>query len=126
MTGAPNSVAAGWVIALGVIAAMSAPVSAKSAYDGVWSVVVAAESGTCSGAYRYPIAIINGSVQHAEHGERLFDVRGRVGSDGRVNVEVSSGDLRAYGVGRLSGSAGGGTWQSPQGCAGHWKAARRG
>src|SRR5262245_64819351 len=111
MTGSRKSGAAGLLIALGVVAATCGPVSAISAYDGVWSVVVAAESGNCSGAYRYPIAIVNGNVRHAEPGERLFDIRGRVGADGRVNVEVSSGDLRAYGVGRLSGSTGGGSWQ---------------
>jgi hypothetical protein len=125
MTGSPRSVAAGFLIALSVAGA-AAPASARSAYDGVWSVVVAAEAGACSGAYRYPVAIVGGQVRHAEAGEQLFNIRGRVAAGGRVSVEVSRGDLRAYGVGRLSQSTGGGTWRSPNGCTGHWQAARRG
>jgi hypothetical protein len=124
MIGSRKSVAAGLLIALGVVAGTAATAAARTAYDGMWSVVVAAESGTCSGSYRYPVAIVNGNVRHAEQGEQMFDVRGRVGADGRVNVEVSSGDLRAYGVGRLAGTSGGGTWRS-SGCAGSWRAARR-
>jgi hypothetical protein len=124
MIGSRKSVAAGLLIALGLVAG-TATAAARTAYDGVWSVVVAAESGTCSGSYRYPVAIVNGNVRHAEQGEQLFDVRGRVGTDGRVNVEVSRGDLRAFGVGRLAGASGGGTWRSPSGCAGSWRAARR-
>ena len=121
-----KSIANGLLIALIAVAGTGAPASARSAYDGVWSVVVTAEAGTCSGAYRYPVAIVDGHVRHAEAGERLFNIRGRVASGGRVNVEVSRGDLRAYGVGRLSQLTGGGTWRSPNGCAGHWQAARRG
>ncbi len=120
-----RNVGAGLLIALSVAAGTSGPASARTAYDGVWSVVVAAESGTCSGSYRYPVAIVNGTVRHAEPGEQLFNVRGRVGADGRLSVEVSRGDLRAVGVGRLSGATGSGTWQSPSGCSGRWQAARR-
>jgi hypothetical protein len=112
--------------ALGIVAGASAPASARTAYDGVWSVVVAAEAGTCSGAYRYPVAIVNGYVRHANPHDQSFNISGRVGEGGRVSVLVSRGDQRAYGVGRLSRAAGGGSWQSPNGCAGHWQAARRG
>jgi hypothetical protein len=126
MLGSPKKVAVGMVLSLGLAAGIGAPALAKIAYDGTWSVVISAESGACSGSYRYPVAIVNGSVRHAEPGEQLFNLRGRVGADGRVNVEVSRGDLRAHGVGRLSGSSGGGTWKSPNGCAGRWQAARRG
>jgi hypothetical protein len=113
------------LLALAMTAAASAPASARTVYDGVWSVVVAAESGTCSGAYRYPVAIVNGYVRHADADDASFDIRGRVGAGGRVNVQVTRGDQRAYGVGRLARFAGGGTWQSPNGCAGHWQASRR-
>jgi hypothetical protein len=125
MTKSRKSVGAAMLIALSVVGATSTLASARSVYDGVWSVVVAAEAGTCSGSYRYPIAIVDGHVRHAEAGKQLFSIRGRVAAGGRVTVEVSRGDLRAYGLGRLSRLTGGGTWRSPNGCAGHWEAARR-
>jgi hypothetical protein len=121
-----KNVALGVLMALSVVAGTAVAASAKSSYDGTWSVVISAESGSCSGAYRYPVAIVNGNVRHADAGDHPFNIRGRVGADGRVTVEVSRGDLRANGVGRLAGASGGGTWQSPSGCAGRWQAARRG
>ena len=127
MTGARSIIAAGLLITLGAVVGTGGSASAGPAFDGMWSVVVAAESGSCSGAYRYPVAIVNGRVRHADPGDQVFSIRGRVATGGRVNVEVSRGDLRAYGIGRLSAAGGGGgTWHSPNGCAGHWQAARRG
>ena len=117
--------AAATLLALATTVAANAPASARTVYDGVWSVVVAAESGTCSGAYRYPVAIVNGYVRHINPGDASFAIRGRVGAGGRVNVAVRRGDQSAYGVGRLARFSGGGTWQSPNGCAGHWEASRR-
>ena len=112
--------------ALAVVAAGSGSVSARTAFDGIWSVLVAAEQGNCSGAYRYPVAIVNGYVRHADPSDDSFVINGRVQPNGRVNVQVSSGDLRAFGAGRLSRFGGGGVWRSPNGCAGRWEAARRG
>jgi hypothetical protein len=126
MTRARTHAALSSLVAIGVVAAASGTASARTAYDGVWSVVVAAETGTCSGAYRYPVAIVNGYVRHADAADPSFDIRGRVGSGGRVSVQVSRGDQRANGVGRLSRFAGVGIWRSPNGCAGHWEATRRG
>ena len=87
--------------------------------------VVSSKDGLCSGAYRYPVAIVNGTVRHADRGNQAFDIRGRVEADGRVSVNVGRGDLRAHGVGLRSQSAGGGTWRSTTGCTGRWQAARR-
>ena len=126
MTKYRTRLALGFALVLGVLPLVGGTASARTAYDGVWSVVVAAESGTCSGAYRYPVAIVNGYVRHAEYGDQSFNINGRVGSGGRVSVQVSRGDQRAYGTGRLSRLAGGGVWRSPNGCAGHWEAERRG
>jgi hypothetical protein len=126
MIGSGKNLAVGLLTALSVAAAVPGTASAKSGYDGTWSVVISAESGVCSGAYRYPVAIVNGNVRHASVGDHPFNISGRVGADGRVIVHVSRGDLRANGSGRLSGAAGGGTWQSPSGCSGRWQAARRG
>jgi hypothetical protein len=126
MTRSGTNVAAPLLIALAVVAGASGPASARTIYDGVWSVVVAAQAGTCSGAYRYPVAIVNGYVRRTDAGDPSVNIYGRVGSGGRVSVQVSRGDQRAHGVGRLSRFTGGGTWTSPNGCAGQWEASRRG
>jgi hypothetical protein len=113
-------------IAVAAVATTGGTASARTAYDGIWSVVVAAEAGACSGAYRYPVAIVNGYVRHVDSYDQSFSINGRVGAGGRVNVRVARGDLQAFGVGRLSRLAGGGTWRSPNGCAGRWQAGRHG
>jgi hypothetical protein len=115
----------GLLTGLGIVAGATGTASARTAYDGIWSVVIAAKSGTCSGSYRYPVAIVNGYVRHADRGDQSFNIYGRVGSGGRVSVQVSRGDQSAHGVGRLSPVAGGGSWSSPNGCAGYWQASRR-
>ena len=114
------------MIALAVVAGANGAAFARTVYDGVWSVVVVAEAGLCSGAYRYRVVIVNGYVHRADVSDRSFNIFGRVGAGGRVRVQVSRRDQSAFGVGRLSRFAGGGVWQSPNGCAGHWEARRRG
>jgi hypothetical protein len=120
-----SCVAAALLTVLAVVAGTNGPASARTIYDGVWSVVVAVKSGTCSGAYRYPLAIVNGHVRPVAGSDQTIDIYGRVGSGGRVSVEVRRGDLSAHGVGRLSRYAGAGVWRSPNGCAGEWEATRR-
>ena len=133
MIGWRNGVAFGLLIAICVAqgtagaasAGAAAPASAPGAYDGQWSVVVSSKDGLCSGAYRYPVKIVNGAVRPAERGNDGIAVRGRVEADGRVSVDVGRGDLRAHGTGRLSQSSGSGTWRSTTGCTGRWQATRR-
>jgi len=100
----------------------AAPAAATANYDGLWSVVIVTEKGTCDRAYRYPVRISNGAVQN--DGPSLINVSGKVGGNGVVTVLVSAGDKTASGTGRLSGKAGGGKW-SGGACAGTWEAERR-
>jgi hypothetical protein len=125
MTIVQTDVAVTLLVAVAIAIGVTGSAYARTPYDGVWSVVVAAEAGTCSGACRYPVAIANGYVRQVEPADQSLDIQGRVSRGGHVNVQVSRGDQRAYGVGRLAHSAGGGTWCSPNGCAGHWVATRR-
>ena len=90
--------AATLLVSLAMVTGISGSALARTPYDGVWSVVVAAEAGTCSGAYRYPIAIVNGYVRQVGPGDPSFDIQGRVGRGGRVSVDVSRGAERAHGV----------------------------
>jgi hypothetical protein len=100
----------------------AAPAAATPNYDGLWSVVIVTEKGTCDRAYRYPVRISNGAVQ--SDGPSLINVSGKVGGNGAVTVLVSAGDKSASGTGKLSGKAGGGRWSGAT-CAGSWEAERR-
>ena len=114
--------------ALAILAATavpaSAPATAKSNFDGQWSVLIVTQKGTCDRAYRYPIKIDNGSVGYA--GSASFTVSGKVGDNGTVTVLVARGNQSAKGQGRLSGTDGSGLWTAGSGeCSGTWTAERR-
>ena len=113
--------------ALGILAATvpaSGPASARSNYDGTWSVLIVTQKGTCDRAYRYPVKIDNGTVGYA--GNASFTVSGKVGDNGSVVVKVARGNQSANGQGRLSATEGSGQWTAGSGeCAGTWTAERR-
>src|SRR6186713_3091008 len=113
--------------ALGILAATvpaSAPASARSNFDGQWSVLIVTQKGTCDRAYRYPVKIEDGSVGYA--GDAAFTVSGKVGQNGAVTVMVARGSQSAKGTGRLSSSDGAGMWVAGSGdCSGTWTAERR-
>jgi hypothetical protein len=105
----------------GVLGA-AAPAAATANYDGLWSVVIMTQKGTCDRAYRYPVRISKGAVEN--DGPSLINVSGKVGGNGAVTVLVSAGDKSATGTGKLSGKIGGGKWSGGE-CAGTWEAERR-
>ena len=113
--------------ALAILAATvpaSAPASARSNFDGTWSVLIVTQKGTCDRAYRYPVRIANGSVGYA--GDSSFTVSGKVGDNGAVIVKVARGSQSANGSGKLSPSGGSGMWTAGSGeCSGTWTAERR-
>ena len=96
-------------------------------YDGLWSVLIITEQGTCDRGYRYAVRIKGGAVSHADPTSSSFNIRGRVNAKGSINVSVARGDKRADGTGRMSKTSGMGKWRSAKGeCAGIWTAERRG
>jgi hypothetical protein len=100
------------------------PAEAVPSYDGLWSVVIITRAGICDPSYRYPIRISNGNVINA--GKSAVHISGRVGKNGAVVVNVSAGDKRATGTGRLAATSGGGSWSGGNGiCSGVWQAERR-
>ena len=113
--------------ALGILAATlpaSAPASARSNFDGTWSVLIVTQKGTCDRAYRYPVKIDKGSVGYA--GDSSFRVSGKVGENGAVTVRVARGSQSANGQGKLSSTDGSGQWVAGSGdCSGTWTAERR-
>ena len=82
--------------------------SARTAYDGSWSVLIITSRGACDATYRYGIQIINGRVVY-EGGAVNFT--GRVQADGSVSVAVRAGSQHANGSGKLSRNAGRGVWR---------------
>lgn len=113
---------------LAVIAsAASAPVLARTPYDGNWSVVIVTRSGACEPTTRYGLEIVNGTV--IGPGGSGTEVQGRVSRAGTVSVSVRAQGQWASGSGRLGGSRGSGRWhgQGTSGsCAGTWAAQRVG
>ena len=96
-------------------------------FDGLWSVLIITEKGTCDRGYRYAVRIKGGRVGHADPSNSSFRISGSVGGGGATRVAVARGNQSASGAGRLSRNGGAGRWQSSKGeCSGVWQAERRG
>lgn len=113
--------------ALFALVAASATVATTSSYavpgyDGLWSVSIVTEKGTCDRGYRYPIRIEKGVLANA--GDAGFTITGKVAPTGSITVTVSHGRSSASGSGRLAGSIGEGLWSGGE-CSGTWTAERR-
>ena len=107
-------------------ALMPEPAAARTPFDGNWSVLIVTDSGPCDRAFRYGLAIRDGSVIY--QGSASVNVAGRVARNGAVDVRVWAGSQGASGYGRLSRTFGGGVWRgtgSMAVCAGTWSAERR-
>jgi hypothetical protein len=115
-----------FVAGLTLAAAVLTPASARTAYDGNWSVLILTRSGPCDAAYRYGLSIRDGQVFY--EGSAPVNVQGRVTGSGGVRVTVSAGSQGASGSGRLWRNYGSGEWRgtgSMGTCIGIWTAERR-
>src|SRR6195256_5287449 len=94
---------------LAVICATSATTAAtaRTPYDGAWSVLIVTQTGSCDRAYRYGVEIVDGIVRY-DGGAVNFS--GRVAKNGAVQVTVAGGGGLANGVGKLSRTTGQGKW----------------
>lgn len=111
---------------LGFALAAPAPHALAASHDGNWSVLVITEKGDCDRAYRYGVNVANGHVRY--QGDTAVNMSGTVAPGGAVKVSIRLGDKGASGTGRLSTSAGSGTWRgvgSGKSCTGRWEAERR-
>jgi len=116
--GAPLLILA--LVSLPALPALAGP------FDGAWSVQAVAETGRCSGPYRYPIAIRNGVLK--DTGSHGVDASGRAAADGRINGTIRTGLARIAVTGRLRGTRGAGQWTlgGLASCSGRWTAQRTG
>ena len=110
---------------IGVQPATAAPARGATAYDGLWSVLIITEEGTCDRGYRYAVRIKGGRVAHADPSSSSFRINGAVSGNGAIKVSVARGQQSANGTGRMTSDAGAGRWKSAE-CSGTWQAERRG
>jgi hypothetical protein len=109
-------------------ALLTAPVAAAgtataASYDGLWSVLIITHAGSCDAAYSYPFKVAGGRISSAGS----FDISGRVGGGGAVQVRISAGGSVANGTGSLGAGSGSGRWTaklSGGNCSGRWQATR--
>ncbi len=120
--GVPRACTTLGVVAVAAVLGFAGPANARTDFDGEWSVVIVTKHGDCERAYRAPITISNGNFINV--GVNMVDVSGRVSPDGKLTVRVSRGDKSAVGLGRLTATAGAGSWKGGS-CAGTWTAERR-
>lgn len=103
------------------------PGLATGTYDGLWSVLIITDKGTCDRGYRYAVRIKGGRVGHADPANSSFKISGSVAGGGAARVSVARGNQSASGTGRLTRDGGSGRWSSGKGeCSGVWQAERRG
>lgn len=110
-------------LSFATLAGVVSPATSAPSYDGLWSVVIMTEKGSCDRAYRYPIRIHHGAV--VNEGSSPATITGKVAGNGSVTVTVIAGSKSAIGSGRLSGAIGTGHWKGGE-CSGTWEAERRG
>ena len=73
------------VVSLAGALGASTPATSAPGYDGLWSVLIVTEKGTCDRAYRYPVRISKGVLGNA--GDSPITISGRVGGNElRINV----------------------------------------
>ena len=111
------------ILALVVTLPASGIASARSAYDGPWSLSIMTHRGPCDASYNFQVQINNGIVTSPG----LNKFRGRVSPGGAVRVSVSAGGKYAAGSGRLTRTTGRGRWSGHsdhQRCSGSWSAQR--
>ncbi|HEY2231300.1 MAG TPA: hypothetical protein VGI22_26910 [Xanthobacteraceae bacterium] len=113
-------------LALAGLVSVAGTASARTIYDGAWSVLIVTQSGSCDPTYRYGVQIADGTV--AYDGGGPITLQGKVSPKGAVRVILQAGSQWADGSGRLTRNKGGGVWKG-QGmsstCAGTWQAERR-
>ncbi len=94
--------------------------AATTTFDGAWNVRIASSSEACGNGATVSIGINNGQIASSR---AAVTASGRVAEAGSINVTLTTGNKRAVGLGRLSGTSGSGTWRGAM-CTGTWTAER--
>src|ERR1700744_2153422 len=95
------------------------PALAQSPYDGIWSVTIVTNSGSCEPTASSTLTVTDGKISAAGQ-----NVTGSIGREGLVRVSING----AYANGQLNGNAGSGKWNGASAgipCSGRWEASRQ-
>ena len=112
-------------LGLGLSSFAAAAGPAQNGRDGLWSVRLVTDSGSCDASYSATVAIENGSVRPLS-GADGATVSGQVAPNGAVNLDIRKSIAQAAASGRLSEKSGSGTWSLAMlGCQGRWTASKR-
>lgn len=102
-----------------------AALTMQNKFDGVYSVDVVTEKGSCD-KYRWTVAVANGHVTSQPAGGEMFDVVGQIGRSGVVLLSFRGQDEIARAAGHMNGKSGAGHWSSTALlCSGRWHATRQ-
>ena len=111
------------ILAATLLIAACATATARSAYDGSWSLLFVTQKGDCDSAYNFTVNVSNGVITHPN----IVHFRGYVTNRGFVRASVTVHEKHASGSGRLAANSGQGTWSGYSGssrCSGYWTAQR--
>ena len=110
----------GLVLFASVLAGVVSPALAQSPYDGLWTVTIVTNSGSCEPSASSTLTVTDGKISAPG-----ADVTGSVGHEGLVKVSING----AYANGQITGNTGSGKWNGASAgipCSGRWHAARQG
>ena len=110
----------GLVLFASVLTGVCFPALAQSPYDGLWTVTIVTNSGSCEPTASSTLTVTDGKISAPG-----TDVTGSVGHEGLVKVSING----AYANGQITGNTGSGKWNGASAgipCSGRWHAARQG
>jgi hypothetical protein len=111
-------------LSAGVIASGGTAFADPAKFDGIWSVSLVANGGLCGSVATSTLTVQNGSVRAGGSGG--VSVSGQVGPSGSISLALQKSGVQGTAPGKLSGSAGSGSWAvSSLRCSGRWTARRR-
>lgn len=103
-------------------AASFSPAAASPKHDGSWKIQLVTEQGWC-GAHEWKIGVRGGRV--TEVGSPGAVANGRIGSNGRVSLQVAKGSDVIQTSGVIGENTGSGSWILPnRSCTGRWVASK--
>jgi hypothetical protein len=110
----------GLALCASVLTGAISPGLAQTPYDGLWTVTIVTNSGSCEPTASSTLTVTDGKISAPG-----TDVSGSVGHEGLVKVSING----AYANGQITGNTGSGKWNGASAgipCSGRWHAARQG
>jgi len=94
---------------------------AQTSFDGHWSVKIVSNSSACFASDAVPILVEDGNISYV--GAFNAVARGKVGNDGRLDVQLAHNGDVVRAMGALTDRTGFGHWSTPTlQCEGIWTA----